>query len=234
MQAVILAGGKGTRLYPYTVTFPKPLVPIGDLPIVEIMLRQLRAAGLRDVTISVGHLAELLIAYLGDGSKLGLRIGYVREDKPLGTIGPLWLVQNLPDDFLLMNGDVLTDLDYAKLFQGHVDSGAAVSISTYKRDVKIDLGVLVCDGARVTDYIEKPTYSYEVSMGVYVLNRRVLSHIPRGEYFDFPMLIKELIARGEFVRAVPFDGLWLDIGRPSDYEEAQNVFSTLRERLLPP
>jgi NDP-sugar pyrophosphorylase family protein len=233
MKAFILAGGKGTRLYPYTVTFPKPLVPIGDKPIIEIMLRQLKAAGVTEISISVGHLAELLMAYLGDGSKLGVRIRYVREDKPLGTIGPLALVGDLPENFLLMNGDVLTDLDYAQLYRSHVEAGALVSISTYRKKVSIDLGVLVSERGAVTDYLEKPTYTYDVSMGVYVLNRAVLEHIPAGEYFDFPSLIKTLLAKKLLVRTVPFDGIWLDIGRPSDYQEAQETFGTLRSKLLP-
>jgi NDP-sugar pyrophosphorylase family protein len=233
MKAVILAGGKGTRLYPYTVSLPKPLVPIGDKPIVEIMLRQLHRAGVRDVTVSVGHLAELMMSFLGDGRQLGLSITYVREDKPLGTVGPLALIDDLPENFLLMNGDVLTDLDYASLFAGHVASGARVSISTYHKKVNVDLGVLISDQGRVTDYIEKPTYIYDVSMGVYVMNRSVLGRIPKEEYFDFPMLIHALLAAGEFVRAVPFDGIWLDIGRPADYEEAQKTFADQGDRLLP-
>ena len=233
MRAFILAGGKGTRLYPYTVTFPKPLVPIGDMPIIEIMLRQLRAAGITELTISVGHLSELMDAYLGDGAKLGVQIRYVREDKPLGTIGPLALVDDLPEHFLLMNGDVLTDLDYAAFYRSHVSSGALVSISTYREKVPIDLGVLVSEAGQVVDYLEKPTYTYEVSMGVYALSKDVLEHIPRGEYFDFPSLIQALLAKRKLVRSVFFDGIWLDIGRPTDYQEAQETFSALRSRLLP-
>jgi NDP-mannose synthase len=233
MKAVILAGGKGTRLYPYTVSLPKPLVPIGEKPIVEIMLRQLRHAGVREVTVSVGHLAELMMSFLGDGKQLDLAIDYVREDKPLGTVGPLRLVKDLPENFLLMNGDVLTDLDYASLFAGHVASGARVSISTYHKKVNVDLGVLVSDKGRVKEYVEKPTYVYDVSMGVYVMNKSVLERIPVDEYFDFPMLIHALLAAGEYVRAVPFSGIWLDIGRPSDYEEAQKTFADQSSRLLP-
>jgi NDP-sugar pyrophosphorylase family protein len=234
MKVIILAGGKGTRLAPYTITFPKPLVPIGDMPIVEVMLRQLKRAGAMDVTVSVGHLAELLMAFLGDGQKLGLKIGYVREDEPLGTVGPLCLVENLPDTFLLMNGDVLTDLDYRQLYEGHAKSGALVSISTFKKKVNVDLGVLLSNAdGRVTEYVEKPTYEYDVSMGVYVLSREVLKYIPRGQYFDFPMLIQALLERGEFVRSVPFGGTWLDIGRPSDYEAAQRTFEALRAQILP-
>ena len=233
MQAVILAGGKGTRLYPYTVSLPKPLVPIGEKPIIEIMLRQLHRAGVRDVTVSVGHLAEIMMSFLGDGSQFDLNIRYVREDNPLGTVGPLRLVEELPENFLLMNGDVLTNLSYANLFESHVQSGARISISAYRKKVNIDLGVLVSTDGRVTDYVEKPTYTYDVSMGVYALNRSVLSHIPEGTYFDFPMLIHALLKSGEFVRTVPFDGIWFDIGRPADYEEAQKTFADLGDRILP-
>ena len=233
MRAVILAGGKGTRLYPYTVSLPKPLVPIGEKPIVEIMLRQLKRAGVTDVTISVGHLAELMMSFLGDGKQFGLSVGYVREDKPLGTVGPLRLISDLPENFLLMNGDVLTDLDYAGLYAGHVASGAAVSISTYHKKVNVDLGVLISKDGRVTEYVEKPTYVYDVSMGVYALNKSVLSRIPVDEYFDFPMLIHSLLASGDPVRSVHFDGIWLDIGRPADYEEAQRTFAELGGRILP-
>jgi NDP-sugar pyrophosphorylase family protein len=203
------------------------------MPIIEIMLRQLRAAGVTDISISVGHLAELMEAYLRDGSKLGVQIRYVREDKPLGTIGPLALVDDLPEHFLLMNGDVLTDLNYAAFYRSHVESGALVSISTYRKKVPIDLGVLVSEAGRVVDYLEKPTYTYDVSMGVYALSREVLQHIPRGEYFDFPALIKALLSKRRPVRPVLFDGIWLDIGRPSDYQEAQETFAALRTRLLP-
>jgi len=233
MRAIILAGGKGTRLYPYTVSLPKPLVPIAERPIVEIMLRQLRRAGVTHVTVSVGHLAELMMSFLGDGKQLDLSIDYVREDKPLGTVGALQLVEDLPENFLLMNGDVLTDLDYRALYEGHVASGAVVSISTYHKKVNVDLGVLVSEGGRVTQYVEKPTYVYDVSMGVYALSRSVVEKIPKGEYFDFPMLINALLDAGSFVRAVPFDGIWLDIGRPADYEEAQLTFAELGARIIP-
>jgi NDP-mannose synthase len=233
MKAIILAGGKGTRLRPYTVSLPKPLVPIGEKPIIEIMLRQLHRAGVRDVTVSVGHLAELMMSFLGDGSQFGLSVRYVREDEPLGTVGPLRLVKDLPENFLLMNGDVLTDLSYKDLFESHVASGARVSISAFRKKVNIDLGVLISNEGRVTDYVEKPTYTYDVSMGVYAINHSVLSHIPEGKYFDFPMLIHALLKAGEFVRTVPFDGIWLDIGRPADYEEAQKTFAEMGERILP-
>jgi len=233
MRAIVLAGGKGTRLRPYTVALPKPLVPIDDLPIIEVLLRQLKHYRIEHVTVSIGHLAEILTAFLGDGSKLGLRIDYVREDFPLGTVGPLKLVPDLPDQFLLMNGDVLTDLDFGRFFVEHERSDAEVTIASFQKVVNIDLGVIKSEDRRVVDYIEKPNLAYEVSMGVYALRRSVLDLLPAKQYFDFPMLIKALLAAGRKVRVYPFDGIWLDIGRPSDYEEAQTTFRNRKTQLLP-
>jgi NDP-sugar pyrophosphorylase family protein len=234
MKAVILAGGKGTRLYPYTTLFPKPLVPIDDMPIIEILLRQLKNHGIRSVTVSVGHLAELLMAFLGKGEKFGVPIDYVREDKPMGTVAPLTLIRDLPEDFFLMNGDVLTNLNYRNMFEFHLANKCALTIATYSKEVKVDLGVLVTDEAGlITDYREKPTYTYNVSMGIYVFNRSVLQYIPRGAYYDFPTLVKSLLERNIKVMSYPFHEVWLDIGRPADYEEAQRVFTSLRDKLLP-
>ena len=181
MRAILLAGGKGTRLYPYTVSLPKPLVPIEDLPIVEILLRQLARCGIRDITVSTGHLAEIMVAFLGDGSRFGVKIDYVREDMPLGTVGPLKLVRELPEQFLLMNGDVLTDLDYSRLFDDHVRGGAEVTVATYSKKIPIDLGVIESSGRAITGYREKPTLTYDVSMGVYAIKRGALDLIPEGK-----------------------------------------------------
>lgn len=233
MRAILLAGGKGTRLHPYTVALPKPLVPIDDLPIIEVLLRQLKYYDITDVTVSIGHLAEILTAFLGDGSKFGLHIDYVREDFPLGTVGPLQLVRDLPEQFLLMNGDVLTDLDYARFFQDHLQSDGEVTIAAFQKVVNIDLGVIQSEQRQVVDYVEKPRIPYEVSMGVYAIRRSALDLLPKNKYFDFPMLIKALLAAGRKVRVHPFAGIWLDIGRPSDYEEAQATFRNLKDRLLP-
>jgi len=234
MKAVILAGGKGTRLYPYTTVFPKPLVPVDDMPIIEILLRQLKNHGISSVTVSVGHLAELLMTFLGKGEKFGIPIDYVSEDKPMGTVAPLTLIKDLPENFFLMNGDVLTNLNYRDLFGFHMTNKCALTIATYSKEVKVDLGVLVTDGHnRVTDYIEKPEYKYEVSMGIYVFNKSVIQYIPRNEYYDFPTLVKALLERKIKVMSYPFSDIWLDIGRPADYEEAQNVFKSLRDKLLP-
>lgn len=233
MRAIVLAGGKGTRLYPYTVALPKPLVPVDDIPIIEILLRQLKHYGVLDVTVSLAHMAEILTAFLGNGHKFGLNIDYVREDFPLGTVGPLKLVKDLQDDVLLMNGDVLTDLDYAAFFTKHMQGSAEISISTFIKTVGVDLGVLKTQDNRVVDYFEKPKVDYEVSMGVYAIRKTAIDLIPDNVYFDFPMLVKALLAAGREVRAIPFSGTWLDIGRPSDYEEAQNILRTHKLRLLP-
>ena len=234
MQAVILAGGKGRRLRPYTTVLPKPLMPLGDMPIIEVVLRQLAASGFDQVTVAVGYLAELMMAYCGDGSKFGLKLSYSREEEPLGTAGPLALIDGLDDTFLVMNGDVLTSLDLRGLVERHRGSGAAATIATHQRQQQINYGIIENDEeSRVTAYIEKPTYRYQVSMGIYVLEPAVLGFIPRGQYLDLPDLVRQLMAAGRPVLAHPFDGYWLDIGRHDDYEQAVEEFEGMRARLLP-
>jgi NDP-mannose synthase len=237
-RAVVLAGGKGTRLRPYTTVLPKPLMPVGDRPILDIVVRQLKAAEFERITIATGYLAELIEVFFRDGDKYGLAIDYFREQEPLGTVGALSMIDGLGDgDFLVMNGDVLTDIDYAALLEEHTSSGAAATIATKTRDVRIQLGVLVFgdmdNRSRLTGYLEKPTVRYEASMGVYCFAPRALEHIEKGEALDFPDLVLKLIAAGEEVRAYPSDGYWLDIGRHDDYEAAQAEFEELRERLIP-
>ncbi len=234
---MILAGGLGTRLRPYTTVLPKPLMPIGDRPILDIVIRQLAAAGFERVTIATGYLAELIEAFFGDGSRHGVPIDYFREDEPLGTVGALSLIDGLDEDFLVMNGDILTDLDYRALLDRHRDDGPAATIAARSRDVQVSLGVMLFDKnddpTRVTGYVEKPTYSYEVSMGVYCFAPRVREFIPRGQRIDFPDLILRLIDAGETVRAWRSEDQWFDIGRHDDYEAAQDAFDQLRPRLLP-
>ncbi|MCZ7551720.1 MAG: sugar phosphate nucleotidyltransferase [Anaerolineales bacterium] len=234
MKAIVLAGGKGARLAPYTRILPKPLMPIGDLPILEILLRQMRSAGVREVILTVGYLGELMRAFFQDGSRLGLRIDYSFEEQPLGTAGPLALVADrLDDTFLVTNGDVLTTLDLRELVDDHRSSGAAATIASHARAVKIDLGVLQFDGDRcLKGYIEKPTYNFFVSMGIYVFEPRVLDYIPCNQYLDFPDLVLKLIANGERVRGYPFDGYWQDLGRADDYEQAVQDFEALRPQIL--
>jgi NDP-mannose synthase len=234
MKAVILAGGKGTRLYPYTKVLPKPLMPIGDMPILEVILRQIKLAGINDVVLTVGHLSELLRTFFQDGSRLGLNISYNYEDSPLGTAGPIAFVPNLEETFLVMNGDVLSTLPLGELIQFHKAQNAIATIATHHRRVKVDLGVIQWDGdARVTGYIEKPTYDYSVSMGIYVFDPKVLTYIPKGEYYDFPDLVKKLIGVGEKVIGYRFDGYWQDLGRPDDYESAAQDFDQMRSQFLP-
>lgn len=233
MRAVILAGGKGTRLAPYTSVFPKPLVPIGDMPILQVVIHQLRHYGFTHITLTVGHLATLLQAFFRDGGQYGVRIDYVIEDEPLGTAGPLVFVPDLKEAFLVMNGDVLTTLNYTELVQYHKRMGAAATVAMHRRQVKIDLGVIQLDGDnRIKGYIEKPLYDYNVSMGIYVFAPRVLSYIPFGKYYDFPDLVHRLLESGETIVGYPYEGYWLDIGRPDDYEQAVRDFEKMRSRFL--
>jgi len=237
-RAVILAGGEGTRLRPYTTVLPKPLMPIGDRPVLDIVVRQLKAHGFERITIATGYLAELIEAFFGDGERYGIPIDYYREHEPLGTVGALALIDGLSEDHVLvMNGDVLTDIDYAKLFDEHKESGAAATIATKTRQIQVSLGVLrfgdLEDETRLTGYDEKPTIDYTASMGVYCFAPRALSHIEPNVRLDFPDLVLRLIAAGETVRAWPSEDYWLDIGRHDDYEQAQEEFESVRDRLIP-
>ncbi len=234
MHAVVLAGGKGVRLRPYTTRLPKPLVPIGDeFSILDIVLCQLANQGFGNVTLAIGYLGNLIRAYIGDGSRWGIEIDYASEDAPLGTIGPvLQILDQLPEDFLVMNGDILTDLDYAGLLTEHISSGAPLTVATYQREVRIDFGVLTTQDGQVVQFSEKPTIDYRVSMGVYGLSRRTLKHYPAGLPLGFDDLMLDLLARADPPRERPFGGYWLDIGRPDDYDRANVEFDRVRETLL--
>jgi len=233
MKAVILAGGKGTRLAPYTVVLPKPLIPVGDRPILEILIGQLRHFGVSDLVIAVGHLAELIEAYFGDGGKFGVDITYSREHEPLGTAGPLGLIEGLDEPFLVMNGDLLTNLDYRVLGDFHTRGDAACTIAMYRRQVQISLGVMeVDDSDRLLNYVEKPTYDYRVSMGVYMFGPEIREYMEPGVHLDFPDLIGLLLRDGKKVVGFPFDGYWLDIGRHEDYAQAIEDFDKMRSQLI--
>ena len=234
MKAVILAGGKGTRLAPYTTVFPKPLMPIDGMPILEIIVRQLAHFRIRDLVLAVSRQSEpLLSAYFGDGRQFGVKIQYVREEKPLGTAGPLSIIPDLPETFLVMNGDILTDLNFGRLIRFHRDRKGVVTIAMHEKKVRLELGVMDVDRShRLTRYTEKPTLSYSVSMGIYLFEKSVLARIPVNRRLDFPELIQKLIGRGEKVACFPSRDFWLDIGSHDDYEEAQTRFAEMRKRLL--
>jgi NDP-mannose synthase len=232
-RAVILAGGKGTRLRPYTVVLPKPLMPVGEYPILEVILRQLAISGFDHVTMAVNHQAEIVKAFFGDGSKWSLHIDYSMETEPLSTMGPLRLIKDLPDDFLVMNGDVLTDLDYRAFFDEHVTARPLFTVAAQRREHLVDYGVLtVNESGTLTGFEEKPRLHYLVSMGVYIANRRVLDFIPAHRKFGFDTLMLDLIARGEQVRVRESTSYWLDIGRVDDYMRAVDEFEQKREHLL--
>ncbi|MEA2460107.1 MAG: NDP-mannose synthase [Actinomycetota bacterium] len=227
LRAVILAGGEGKRLAPYTTVLPKPLMPVGERPILEILIRRLRSAGVRNVTLAVGHLASLIMAYFGDGERFGIEIDYSLEDKPLGTAGPLRLVKDLGEPFFVMNGDLLTDIDFSAMARAHQSSDALATVGVFQRDLKIDLGVVETENGRVTGYIEKPTHRFLVSMGIYVLDPSVVESIPQDRPFDLPELVTGLISSGDHVASYEHRGYWLDIGRPEDYERAQLDLETI-------
>jgi NDP-mannose synthase len=238
-RVIILAGGPGTRLRPFTTVLPKPLMPIADRPILDIVVRQLGHQGFDRITIASGYLAELLEAFFRDGSSYGVSIDYHVEREPLGTIGALGLIDGLhsTDPFLVMNGDVLTDLDYRDVVESHISSGATATIATHRRTVEVSLGVMQFDDAgdplRLTGFVEKPTYHYDVSMGVYCFSPDVLAYIEPNVALDLPGLVDRLLADGRTVRGFPFAGYWMDIGRHEDYQQASDEFEEHRSRLLP-
>jgi NDP-sugar pyrophosphorylase family protein len=232
-RAVILAGGRGMRLRPYTVVLPKPLMPIGDFPILEVIVRQLKNRGFDHITLAVNHQAELIVAFFGDGAKWDLKIDYSREDKPLSTMGPLQLIPDLPENFLVMNGDTLTDLDYATFLDAHCAARNIFTISSHVREHRVDYGVLEPDAAqRLGGFREKPVLTYEVSMGVYAVSRAAAAVIPPDRAYGFDQLMLDLIARKTPAHIARHEGYWLDIGRPDDYAQAIEDFDKMSEKLL--
>lgn len=217
------------RLRPYTTLIPKPLVPLGGkYSILEIIIMQLSRSGFTHITLAVNHLSQLIMAYFGDGSRLGVRLDYSLEDRELSTIGPLTLIDDLPENFLVMNGDVLCNLDYRAFFNAHVDGASQISVSAHRRQVKIDFGVLRYDkGGRLTEFKEKPELDYDVSMGIYAINRSVIEALPRGAPYGFDNLMVDGLAGGKRIDIRPFSGYWLDIGRSDDYEYADAHFAEL-------
>jgi NDP-mannose synthase len=232
-RAVVLAGGQGSRLRPYTVVLPKPLMPIGVYPILEVILRQLAQHGFDRVTLAVNYQAEIVRAFCGDGSRWGLSVDYSLEIKPLSTIAPLRLIQDLPENFLLMNGDVLTDLPIGKLYDEHVSQKRQFTIAASERTNTVDYGVLHARENRLVGFEEKPKLQYLVSMGIYVVSRSVLDHVPADLKYGFDDLMLAMLARNEPVYVERYPGYWLDIGRADDYLRAVEEFDERRKQLLP-
>lgn len=231
-QAVILSGGKGKRLRPYTVVLPKPLMPVGEYPILEVIIRQLALQGFEKITLAVNHQAELIKAFFGDGSKWNIAIDYSLEDEPMGTMGPLKLIKNLPEHFLVMNGDILTDLPFGKFYNEHIRQSSVFTICSHERVEKIDYGVLDTIQGKLTGFREKPVSTYEVSMGIYMVSKQALDKIPAGIPYGFDQLMLQLLKDQLPVSVEKYTGLWLDIGRPDDYLEAIEKFDQLKEKIL--
>ncbi len=232
-RAVILAGGLGTRLRPYTLVLPKPLMPIGDYPILEVIIRQLVQHGFDHITLAVNHQAELFKAFFADGSRWGIRIDYSLEDKPLSTMAPIRLIEDLPGSFLVMNGDILTDLNFSSFYEEHIANESIFTISSYIREHKIDYGVLDVNKERcLSGFTEKPVKTFEVSMGIYMMSKPVLDFIPRGKTYGFDGLMSDLLSTNKRVAVRSHEGIWLDIGRPDDYMEAIECFDNMKDKLL--
>jgi NDP-sugar pyrophosphorylase family protein len=235
MKALILAGGKGTRLKPFTLVLPKPLMPVGDYPILEIILRQLKSAGVDEVILAVGHMAQLFEAFFQDGRRIGIHISYSFEDQPLGTAGPIAaVIDRLGDDFIVMNGDLLTTLNYGRMFAYHREVGAAATIAMYRREIKLEFGVIESTAeGKLEGYREKPTQYFDFGMGVNIINREVVSkYIKKDEYLDIPDLMMRLKFEGNSVYCYREDCFWLDIGRPNDYEMATEIFEARKKEFL--
>ncbi len=232
MRAVILAGGRGTRLQPYTTVLPKPLMPVGGVPVLEVLLRQLVAHGVDHATITIGHLAKLIRVYFGDGSELGLKIDYLEEPSPRGTMGPLRFIADLPENFLVTNGDILTDLSFSEFFRLHCNRHSLFSISSHHREVESDFGVLdVGSDDTLVGFREKPRIPFEVSMGIYAVHRSVVELIPTDRPFGFDDLMLLLLRRGTPAHVHRHTGTWLDIGRAEDFERAQLLIEELKPSL---
>ena len=232
-RAIILAGGKGTRLRPYTVVLPKPLMPIGDYPILEVIVRQLVFHKFTHITMAVNHQAELIQTFFGNGSKWGIKIDYSLEEKPLSTMAPLKLIKDLPSNFLVMNGDILTDLNYSTFFETHSKDKNIFTISSYQREVRSEFGVLEFNEQNtLIGFKEKPIQKYEVSMGIYMVSKRVIEYIPQDTFYGFDHLMIDLMKDKQKPKIKRLDGYWLDIGRPDDYIQAIDEFDKLKDKFL--
>jgi mannose-1-phosphate guanylyltransferase len=224
MKVVIQCGGKGTRLQPYTMVLPKPLMPVGSKPVLEILIKWLRRNDVREVYITTGYLGHIIRSYCGDGWQWDIRIKYTEEIEPLGTIGPLGMLRDeLTSTFMVINGDIITDLNIPAFTACHRLNGGIVTVATEKRVTPMDFGVLEVEDGRITGFKEKPCMTNLVSMGIYCMEPEVFAHIPNGVPFGFDDLAYCLLTRGEHMHMYPHEGLWLDIGRIDDFQSAQSL-----------
>ena len=232
MKTIILAGGQGRRLAPYTVVLPKPLMPICDAPILEIIIQQLKSYGLTDIVLTIGHLGSLIQTFFGNGEKFGVKITYNLEDEPLGTIGPLAFIDNLSQTFMVMNGDLLTTINYDKLIEYHKQKGAIATVATRDTKVNINYGVIKSDGEWLSGFVEKPTMKYMVSMGIYIFEPEVLRYVNKGRKLDFPELMQILLKEKQKVALYKSNDFWLDIGRHEDYKKAVESYEKIKGELF--
>lgn len=231
MQAIVLAGGKGQRLLPHTIELPKPLMPLDDRSVLEHLLQRMKESGVTRVCLAVNHLAEMIENLVGDGSAFGLEVTYTRETAPLSTVAPLKLVDNLDDSFLVVNGDILTDIDFSEVFTAHAQSSCELTVVTSKRHGIIDYGVIETDADdRITDFKEKPSFDYKVSCGIYCFTKSILSLVPDNQPFGFDQLVLLMLAENKPINTFLFDGYWLDIGRPDDYARAKEDLERLKNQ----
>ncbi len=233
MKVVILAGGEGRRLEPYTVVLPKPLMPVGDYPILEIIIRQLKSYGFEDITLAVGYLGNIIQSFFNNGDKWRVKIDYNFEDKPLGTVGSLSYIKGLDRTFLVMNGDLLTSFDFSKFIKYHQEKKNIATIAVTNRKLSVDYGVLESNQQNeLTKYVEKPDLAYKVSMGIYLFEPEILKYIPKGERLDFPELMQILLKNGEKVSIYESNDFWLDLGRPEDYKKGIEEFEKIKNKLF--
>lgn len=233
MKAIILAGGKGSRLKPYTTILPKPLMPIGEISILEVILRQLKYYNINNISIAVGYLYEIIQAVIKDGKQFGMRVEYSLEDKPLGTAGPIGLINDISDNFIVLNGDTLTDLDYGAFMKYHQDNDAIATIATFERKVYIDFGIPETnEQGYMMEYIEKPSYNFAVSMGIYAFKPEIKKYIPNNKRLDIPDLLRTVVEDGQKIKCYKAKGFWLDIGRIDDYKTAIEEFDNNKIRFL--
>ncbi|KPL00336.1 MAG: nucleoside-diphosphate-sugar pyrophosphorylase [candidate division Zixibacteria bacterium SM23_73_2] len=235
MKVIILAGGKGKRLEPYTTVLPKPLLPVGDFPILEVVIKQLKAFGFSDIILAVGHLGNLIQSYFGNGREFGVKISYHFEQKPLGTVGALASIKNLKRTFLVLNGDILTTFDFSEFLARHKKNKNIATIAVTKREMKVDFGVCECDDFdTLKRYTEKPTLRYLVSMGIYLFEPEILKFIHKGKKLDFPQLMNILLKRGEKISVFRSADFWLDLGRPEDYIRGMEQFERIKNKIFNP